>query len=78
MSKKISLFFDGTWNTPDSQTNAYTLFSLAEGYATGPDLKNLEDPKWKQILKLVVDKVHDADDRDHEEQGTDVFLLHLL
>ncbi len=57
MSKKISLFLDGTFNTPDSQTNVYKLFSLAEGYPTGPDLKDLEDPKWKKLLKVVIDKV---------------------
>ena len=57
MSKKISLYLDGTFNTPDSQTNVYKLFSHAKGYATGPDLKNLEDPTWKKVLKVVVDKI---------------------
>lgn len=61
MSKKISLFFDGTWNTPDSQTNVYKLFSLAEGYPTGPDLKDLKDPKWKKIVKAISNKVTGID-----------------
>lgn len=74
MSKKISLYLDGTFNTPDSQTNVYKLFSLTKGYATGPDLTDLENPKWKKILKALINKFNDYD-IDHTSLDTEYTAL---
>ena len=72
MGKKISIYLDGTFNTPDSQTNVYKLFSITEGYISGPDLHDMHYSIWRNAYEYVKDKLfeaeidHQALDREHE------------
>lgn len=38
MGKKIAVYLDGTWNTPEDRTNVFTLFEETVGDIAGPDI----------------------------------------
>lgn len=46
--KKIALYLDGTWNTPEDRTNVFTLFEETLGDVSGPEILKPFTPPWKK------------------------------
>ena len=55
MNKKIAIYLDGTWNTPENRTNVFTLFEETVGDIAGPDILEQHYYGWKRPFAAIKD-----------------------